>query len=166
MCEKEVWEGVLINSLNPLQKKSIITSSMFLKDKYTADGKFDKLKSRLVAGGHLQDRSIYNDGSSPTVSTTSVFIITAIAASENRSVATIDFPGAFLNSDMPSEGNHTVYMRLNKYLTNVLISIDKSHIKYVNDKGTCIVKLKKALYGCCRYITAISASYSCILPFI
>ena len=148
MCEKEVWEGVLINSLSPLQKKSIITSSMFLKDKYTADGKFDKLKSRLVAGGHLQDRSIYNDGSSPTVSTTSVFIITAIAASENRSVATIDFPGAFLNSDMPSEGDHTVYMRLNKYLTNVLISIDKSYIKYVNDKGTCIVKLKKALYGC------------------
>jgi hypothetical protein len=87
MCEKEVWEGVLINSLSPLQKKSIITSSMFLKDKYTADGKFDKLKSRLVAGGHLQDRNIYSDGLSPTVSTTSVFIITAIAASENRSIA-------------------------------------------------------------------------------
>ena len=33
MCEKEVWEGVLINSLSPLQKKSIITSSIFLKDK-------------------------------------------------------------------------------------------------------------------------------------
>ena len=91
ICQIEEWEGVLINSLNPLQKKSIITSSMFIKDKYTADGKFDKLKSRLVAGGHLQDRSIYNGGSSPTVSTTSVFIITAIAASENRSVATIDF---------------------------------------------------------------------------
>ena len=51
-------------------KESIITSSMFLKDKYTADGKFDKLKSRLVAGGHLQDRNIYDNGSSPTVSTT------------------------------------------------------------------------------------------------
>ena len=56
---------------------------MFLKDKYTADGKFDKLKSRLVAGGHLQDRNIYDNGSSPTVSTTSVFIVATIAASEN-----------------------------------------------------------------------------------
>ena len=28
----------------------------------TADGKFDKLKSRLVAGGHLQDRNIYDNG--------------------------------------------------------------------------------------------------------
>ena len=121
---------------------------MFLKDKYTPEGKFDKLKSRLVAGGHLQDREIYDNGSSPTVSTTSVFIIASIAAKENRSLATIDFPGAFLNSDMPLEGSHTVFMRLNKYLTDVLISIDKSYMKYVNDKGTCIVKLKKALYGC------------------
>ena len=105
---------------------------MFLKDKYTADGKFDKLKSRLVAGGHLQDRDIYDNGSSPTVSTTSVFIVASIAAHECRSIVT----GAFLNSDMPLEGTHTVYMRLNKYLTGVLISIDKSYTKYVNDKGT------------------------------
>ena len=148
MCVKNVWEGVLVDSLTPTQRNNIITSSMFLKDKYTAEGKFDKLKSRLVAGGHLQDRDIYDNGSSPTVSTTSVFLIASIAAKENRSLATIDFPGAFLNSDMPLEGSHTVFMRLNKYLTNVLISIDKSYMKYVNDKGTCIVKLKKALYGC------------------
>ena len=70
MCDKNVWEGVHLNSLSYHQRKSIITSSMSLKDKYTADGKFDKLKSRLVAGGHLQDRNIYDNGSSPTVSTT------------------------------------------------------------------------------------------------
>ena len=148
MCDKDVWEGVHLDSLSYDQKKRIITSSMFLKDKYTADGKFDKLKSRLVAGGHLQDRNIHDNGSSPTVSTTSVFIVSAIAAKENRAVATIDFPGAFLNSDMPLDGDHAVLMRLNKYLTNTLISIDKSYQKYVNNNGTCVVKLKKALYGC------------------
>ena len=31
---------------------------MFLKEKFTADGVFEKLKARLVAGGHLQDRDI------------------------------------------------------------------------------------------------------------
>ena len=40
--------------------------------------------------------------------------VAAIAASENRAVATIDFPGAFLNSDMPLDGDHAVLMRLNK----------------------------------------------------
>ena len=33
-------------------------------------------------------------------------------------------------------------------MTNILVSIDKSYQKYVNEKGTVVVKLKKALYGC------------------
>ena len=40
---------------------TIITSSMFLKKKFAADGKFGKLKVRLVAGGQQQDRSVYSD---------------------------------------------------------------------------------------------------------
>ena len=137
-----------MNSLTGTQKNKIIFSSMFLKDKYHADGKFDKLKSSLVAGGHLQDRNVYDNGSSPTASTTSVFIIAAIAAKENRSVVTVDFPGAFLNSDMPSDGNHEVLMRLNKYLSNILINIDPSYSQFINKNGTIVVRLKKALYGC------------------
>ena len=44
---------------------------------------------------------IMDRGSSPTDSTTRVFIMVALAAkeNENRSVATVDLPGAFLNSD-------------------------------------------------------------------
>ena len=49
---------------------------------------------------------------------------------------------------MPLDNDHAVLMRLNKYLTNILVSIDKSYQKYVNEKGTVVVKLKKALYGC------------------
>ena len=47
----------------------IITSSIFLNENSTTDGLFEILKSRLVAGGHLQDRDIYDNGSSPTLST-------------------------------------------------------------------------------------------------
>ena len=54
MCDKNVWEGVTYEFLTPQQKRTIISSSMFLKEKYTADGMFEILKSRLVAGGHLQ----------------------------------------------------------------------------------------------------------------
>ena len=49
---------------------------------------------------------------------------------------------------MPLDGDHAVLMRLNKYLTYVLVSIDKYYQEYVNEKGTCVVKLKKVLYGC------------------
>jgi hypothetical protein len=60
MCDKNVWEGVTYESLTSKQKRTIISSSMFLKEKYTADGMFEKLKSRLVAGRHLQDRGTYS----------------------------------------------------------------------------------------------------------
>ena len=43
---------------------------------------------------------------------------------------------------MPLDGDHAVLMRLNKYLTNVLVSIDKYYQEYLNEKGTCVVKLK------------------------
>ena len=91
---------------------------MFLKKKFLPDGAFDKLKARLVAGGHLQDREIYNNGSSPTLSTSSLFILSTIA-SRGKCIAAIDFPGAFLNSTMPAEGDHVVLIRLNKFLTSV-----------------------------------------------
>ena len=121
---------------------------MFLKEKFTADGKFEKLKARLVAEGHLQDRAIYTNGASLTVAITGEFLAAAIAVRENRSVAAIDFPGAFLNSVMPEEGDHAVLMSLKKFLTSVLISIDPSFSTYVQSDGASVVRLKKALYSC------------------
>ena len=46
-----------------------IPSKMFITEKKLPSGEFDKLKARLVAGGHKQDRSLYTDEStsSPTV---------------------------------------------------------------------------------------------------
>ena len=49
---------------------------------------------------------------------------------------------------MSLTGDHVVYMRLNKQPTAALIKIDTTYNKYINNNGTCIVKVKKALYGC------------------
>jgi hypothetical protein len=40
---------------------------MFLKDKYLATSIFERLKARPVAGGDQQDKSVYENLSSPTV---------------------------------------------------------------------------------------------------
>jgi hypothetical protein len=82
------------------------------------------------------------------VSTGAILIVAAIAAKENRAVGSIDWPGAFLNSPMPQDGDHMVLMRLNKFLTSVLVEINPSYEKFVNKNGTCVVRLNKALYGC------------------
>jgi hypothetical protein len=147
LVDKDVFQGRHIDDLTLEELKKIITCRMFLKEKVNADGIFEKIKARLVAGGHLQDRDVYDNGSSPTASTTAVFIEAAIAAKFGNAVAHIDFSGAFLNADMPSTGDHVVNIRLNKFLTEVLVSVDKSFEEYVNFDGTIVCRLNKALYG-------------------
>ena len=46
-----VWHGINARRLSHSQRKAILRSSMFLNEKYTASGAFEKLKARLVAGG-------------------------------------------------------------------------------------------------------------------
>ena len=53
-----VWHGVDPKKLTYAQRKAILRSSMFLKEKYTASGAFEKLKARLVAGGDRQDKTL------------------------------------------------------------------------------------------------------------
>jgi hypothetical protein len=57
MVDKRVWHGVHLKNLSHEQRKRIIRSKMFLKDKYLASGAFDRFKARLVAGGDMQDKS-------------------------------------------------------------------------------------------------------------
>ena len=143
LLARQSWTPVQKDRLTPAQRRSILPTKMFLKEKFKPSGAFDKLKSRLVAGGHRQDRSLYRDKtSSPTVSTSCVFTIATIAHYERRAVATIDFPGAYLNSDMNTE----IYIELDKIMSNLLMQIDKEYTKYLTDEGTIVVLLKKALY--------------------
>ena len=119
---------------------------MFIRSKYNPDGTFNKLKARLVAGGDQQDKSIYNDLSSPTVSTSSVFDVMAIAAHEGRKTAVVDVGGAFLNARMG--GTIPVHMRLDKTMTDFVIGLDKRYRRYTDAGGRVTVLLKRALYGC------------------
>ena len=147
MLKKEVWKPVDVGKLTPSQRKSIIITSMFLKEKQKPDGSFDKLKARLVAGGHMQDRSVYEDISSPTVSWTSVCMLLNIAAYEERIVCTADFTGAYLNASMRKDGVR-VRVRLNQLQSALLVSLDPTYGEFVCQDGTIVVELEKAMYGC------------------
>jgi hypothetical protein len=147
MISKNVFKPVNVNNLTAEERKSIIITSMFLKEKHKPDGSFDKLKARLVAGGHMQDRTIYDDISSPTVSWTSVCIVLAIAAEEERKVCTADFTGAYLNASM-KDSNVKVRVRLNQLQSTLLVSLDQRFAEHICKDGTIVVELLKAMYGC------------------
>ena len=72
--DKGTIEGKCIEHMNEDEIKRIINSKTFLKDKYTPEGIFDKLKARLVVGGQLQDREIYDNGQSTTNSSNIIII--------------------------------------------------------------------------------------------
>ena len=72
ISDLQAIQGVKIEYLSSEKISRIITSSMFLKEKFTAEGSFEKLKSRVVAGGHLKDRDMYDNRSSLISSTSSL----------------------------------------------------------------------------------------------
>ena len=146
MIEKKVWVPVMGSKLTAQEKSSVIRSSMFLKRKNYPDGSFEKLKARLVAGGDQQDKSLYDDLSSPTVSTCAVFTMLAVSAHEKRHIAVVDIRGAFLNANMTA--GVPVHMRLDKTMSDIISQLDIRYKSYADSMGCTTVLLKKALYGC------------------
>lgn len=93
--EKKVFHPVLLRGLNREQRQRILPSKMFLKEKVFPDGTFDKLKARLVAEGHRQDRTMYReeDTSSPTAAYCSVMSVCGV---QREQVACCDIGGGVL----------------------------------------------------------------------
>lgn len=139
--DKQVWHPVHRKCLTKSQRMAVLRSSMFMKDKYTAEGAFAKFKERLVAGGDGQDKSLYTDLLSPTAATSSVFTVAAIAAWEQGAVLVVDIGGAFLNADLSGTGV-IVHMKLDPTMTIV-----PEYAEFVEEDGSLTVQLDKALYG-------------------
>ena len=150
MLDKGVWHGVHMRDLTPEQRRRVLRSSCFMKDKFTSMNIFEKFKARLVAGGDQQDHADYiaagQDVSSPTASTSSVLAVAAIAAAEGRQVMTIDVGGAFLNTDIKATGI-LVHVRLDKVMTRFLLELAPEYKQFVGEDETCVVELDRALYG-------------------
>lgn len=140
MLEKKVWTPIRKEEIDVM----VIPSKMFLKEKRDPNGALIKIKARLVAGGHLQNREEHRDTSSPTLSYPSLLIISLLAAKYGHRVVTVDITGAYLNADM----DERVLMRLNKDIAQHLVDMDPTYAQYRNEKGDVVVKLLKALYGC------------------
>jgi len=146
LIDKDVWAYIKQADLSITQLKKAIRCHMFLKEKLDAAGNFVKMKARLVAGGDGQDKTIYQNISSPTVCLESVFGMLAVAAILRRKVATVDITGAYLECELPEDDE--VIMLVDPLLSRLLAEVDPSAVPFQNDKGQLCVRLKRALYGC------------------
>ena len=119
---------------------------MFLKRK-----RCGKIKGRGCADGRKQRAYIAKeDSTAPTVSTEAVFLTAVIDALENRDVAVLDVPGAFMQADI----DELVHVRFKGEMVRMLLEIDEEmYGEYVvMEKGEQVMymELLKALYGSLR----------------
>ncbi len=87
------------HSLSKKQKDQILESHIFVEQKRNG-----KIKAQKVIGGDKQrDYITKEDVSSPTVSAEAVMLTCVIEAQENRDVAVIDIPNAFVQTVVSNE---------------------------------------------------------------
>jgi hypothetical protein len=145
---KRALRPVMKSTLSRRQMKGVIRSFMFLKTKFNAEGKFEKIKARMVANGKQQDRSLYPDTYSPTVAIQSVLMSLVIAAAEGRKACCIDIGGAYLNAERTESDGEEIIMEIEPYLTSILSQVAPEVTPYVDAvTGKLYVKVEKALYG-------------------
>jgi Reverse transcriptase (RNA-dependent DNA polymerase). len=144
--KKKAFEPVRLSSLSKTQRKKILRSSMFLKEKYDGRGIFEKLKGRLVADGRSQDRKLYQDKESKTSAIESILLSLGVASMEKMKMAKVDVGGAYLNAFI--EHGDEIFMMLGPQITKILLKHFPMLKEYV-EKGDdrLIVRILKAMYG-------------------
>ncbi|KAA8497460.1 Copia protein [Porphyridium purpureum] len=143
----DVFEPVT-RRLSEDELRNVLPVHLFVTEKRDPQtGELVRLKARLVAGGDRQDPELYPNTSSPTVATESLFALAAMSATQGRKVASVDFPGAYLNAVMPS-GDPPVFVRFAKALAKCMTTADPTLQSHLSASGTLVCRLKKALYGC------------------
>jgi hypothetical protein len=130
------WE-----SLSRDQRKKVVRSHMFLREKYE-DGQFIKMKARLVADGRMQDHTVYHDFSSLTAKTKTCL---KLAVVHNWDMLKLDIRGAFLCADMTD--SEEVYMLLDQQLSEMCSEWVPGVREFVRGDGKLAVKVSKAMYG-------------------
>ena len=140
---RKVAKPVDSSSLTYDQKKATLRYLMFLTKK-----RCGRIKARGCADGRKQrETTKKEDAAAPTVAIESVMLSATIDAMEERDVATVDIPGAFMQADI----DEVVHVRFEGKIAEMLVKMDpKLYRKYVKDengKTVLYVELLKALYG-------------------
>ena len=141
--DRQVLEPKDSTVLTGDEKHVALQYLMFLKQKQNGS-----IKGQGCADGRKQRAyTSKEDASSLTMAIESVMLTSVIDAKENRDMATIDIPGAFMQADM----DDVMHMKLEGKMVELLVKVDPKlyhqHEQMEGGKTVLYVELKKALYG-------------------
>lgn len=108
-----------------------------------------RMKARTVADGRKQKLWVPKEHSSSSAASNEATALTLIVdAHENRDVATLDVPGAYLHADM----NEFVLLKLEGQMVDYMVEASPEtygpFVEIINGKKVLYLQLLKALYGC------------------
>lgn len=144
--EMKVLEPVKYDELTAIARKACIYAFLFLKDKFKADGTFDKFKGRLVANkpAWTADPTQESmDPSSPTVDFLTACIILNLICYRKMKTAIIDVKGAYLNADI----NEIVHIILDATTAAIFVEEYPQYKSMLRRDGSLCCLVRKALYG-------------------
>ena len=144
---RETFVPKRMSELTNEQRSKVLQSHMFVVRKRTGE-----TKARVVAGGNLQRGHVTKEeSSSPTVSTKSVLLTSIVDALEERDVAIIDIPNAFIQTRV-QDAKDRIIIRITGVIVDWLVkAAPKVYATYVavNSRGekSLLVECFNAIYG-------------------
>ncbi len=106
--------------------------------------KGDDIKCRVLVGGG-QDPSQYKpwDITAATIGVAGIMVILSIAAMKKLHITSLDVKGAYLNADIEK----VIIVRFDQRIAKQLCEIDSMYVDFIQEDGTILTKLNRALYG-------------------
>ena len=143
----KTFQPVHKRTISPENRSRVYPCHMFIKEKFLANGDFDKIKARLVAGGDWVEPGTVEETSSPTVNSMSVMMILNIAAVMKYEVSTHDVTGAFLVPEL-IVGERPMYLWLDKDLSDLFVKLVPPLVSFVETStGALYFRIRRYLYG-------------------
>jgi hypothetical protein len=143
--KKSPLKAIKFHDIPPALRRTILPAHMFLKDKFKADGTYDKCKARLVLGGDQQDSEMVGDTFSPTVNPISVMTQIAITSSKRYNLNAYDIKKAFLMTNIRK--GERIFIRIRPDIVQHWVQRLPSRKTYVNKDGCMYFELNCYMYG-------------------
>ena len=149
MHDRKCFKPIHPRDIPREQRRGIMETVTFLVEK--RDG---RIKARLCANGSNQRTYIpKEDAASPTAKTESVFITGVIEAMEEREVAIIDIPNAFIQTlnEKLKEHHQPDILKVKGLLVEILVQIEPAlygpYVVYENGVPVLYMLVLMAIYG-------------------
>ena len=140
-----VLKAVRVRDIPSHERKNIIGVYMFHKEKYKADGSFDKDKTRIVLLSNRRDPETIGETYCPTVNTISVFTQINLAATEKAEISAYDIKGAFLLT--PMRTGKRMFIKVTGDVVKYWVQRYPSRVKDLDTDGCLYFEILRYIYG-------------------